>query len=131
MTNEMKRNIMSFKPFFQIFSAFQGCLDNRICLPLSPSIQYSIRLNTISIKMVCGQIQPQKMRPNATVKNVINTTPIIMEITNKKKSWGQNGNPKILKRRSKTLNIKNWFPFIFIKGAVNKNTNNAYLTHYR
>ena len=33
---------------------------------------------------------------------------------------GQNGNPNILKRRSSTLNIKNWFPLILKNGEVTK-----------
>src|SRR5690606_41222727 len=88
---------------------------------LSHSYQYSIRRNTITMKMVCGQTQQQKTLPKATVKKVMNNTPIIMEMTNRWKSWGQKGNPNILKRRSNILNIKNWLPFIFKKGDTNRN----------
>ena len=49
---EMIKKTNHFNPFFLIFSAFQACFCNRICFPLSPSIQYSILRKTISIKIV-------------------------------------------------------------------------------
>lgn len=46
-----------------------------------------------------------------------------MDITNKWKSCGQKGKPKILKRRSNTLNIKNWLPLILMNGAEKRKSN--------
>jgi hypothetical protein len=45
---------------------------------------------------------------------------MIIEITKRWKSCGQNGNPKILNRRSKTLNIRNWLPLILINGEAKR-----------
>ena len=72
------------------------------------------------MKMVCGHIQPQNNRPKATVNKATNITPMIMEMTTRWKSWGQNGKPKRLKRRSRTLNSRNWLPLIRINGAENR-----------
>ena len=119
----MIKNTSHLRTLFLIFSAFHSCLARRICAPLSPSIQNSILRNTISMNMVCGQIHPQKIRPKATVKSVTKTTPTIIEITTKWKSWGQKGNPKKLNFLSSTLNSKNWLPLIFIKGAENRKAN--------
>ena len=49
--------------------------------------------------------QPSKGRR----KRMTNTTPMIIIITTRWKSCGQNGNPNILKRRSRTFNKMNWF----------------------
>ena len=50
--NEIRKKILHLKTLFLILTAFQGILAKRIWAPLSPSIQYSILLKTISIKMV-------------------------------------------------------------------------------
>ena len=69
--------------FFRIFSLVQGALSRRRWALASPSTQYSILRKTISMKMVCGQTQPQKRRPNTTVNKAMKTTKVSMATTNK------------------------------------------------
>ncbi|MCY1238347.1 hypothetical protein D9M72_510800 [compost metagenome] len=83
MPKEMTKKTVHFKTRLRIFSLSQGCFSNRSCAPRSPSIQNSILRKTISIKMVCGQIQPQNILPKATVNSATNTTPTSIEITNR------------------------------------------------
>ena len=82
--NEMIQKIPCFSMDLRSFSAlFQGNLESRICWPLSPSIQYSMRLNTCSMNMVCGQTHPQNNRPNTTVKRITKSTPVMSAKANK------------------------------------------------
>jgi len=126
--NDMAKNTIVFNPFLRIFSAFQGCLFNVCWWVASPSIQYSIFLKTISIKMVCGQAQPQNTRPKTTVKRTINTMNVSIASTNKKKSCDQKTTPNKINFRSRIFIKNSGSPFTFIKGRVKKITKKTMLS---
>ncbi len=84
----------------------------------SPSIQYSILRKIISMKIVCGQAQPQKMRPNTTVNTIMKTTKVRKPIAKMKKSCGQKILPKKMNFRSMMLNRKKGSPFTLMNGRV-------------
>jgi len=74
------------------------------------------------MKMVCGHAQPQKTRPNTTVKRIIKTMKVRNPIAKIKKSCGQKVMPKNINLRSRTLNMNNGVPFSLINGSIKKTT---------
>ena len=120
MIKDNPKKIINFKTLLRIFSAFQAIFFKSICWLLSPSIQYSILRKIISIKIVCGQAQPQNIRPNTTVNTIIKTIKVSMPIPKIKKSWGQKTIPKMMNFLSRILIIIKGSPFTFIKGSVTK-----------
>ena len=114
--NEKSMNSENLSTRFLIFSPFQGIRKSAFCCAASPSTQYSILRKTISMKMVCGQIQPQNILPKMTVKSAMKTIKASMPTTKMKKSWGQKRTPNRMYRRSKRSNRNNGFPWTRRKG---------------
>ena len=73
-------SFLFFFPFLIILSCVHGALSRRRWAFASPSIQYSMRRNTISMNNVCGHIQPHHTRPNTTVKRITKTKKVIITI---------------------------------------------------
>src|SRR5688572_24144389 len=96
MINENMKNTVCFAVFFNNLLAVQGAFANNFCSAALPSMAYSILRKNISIKMVCGQTQPQNKRPNAAVNKTMKTIKAIMARPNMKKSCGQNTLPKMI-----------------------------------
>ena len=122
MIKEIEKKTMNLITLFCIFFPFHGIAFNCFCCAASPSIQYSILRNTISIKMVCGQAHPQKILPNTTVNKITNTMNVSIPIPKIKKSCGQKIIPNMMNFRSRILSINNGSPFTFINGSVKKTT---------
>ena len=106
---------------FLILKPFQAMAFSCCCLWKSPSIQYSIFLKTISMKMVCGQAQPQNILPKTAVKRMMKTTNVIMASAKMKKSCGPKICPNRMNFRFSTLSMIMGSPFILIHGKL-KNT---------
>src|SRR5690606_25053135 len=127
---EIKAKTVHFNNLFLIFSSSHSCLANFFCFGRSRSIMYSIFLNTCSIKMVCGQIHPQYIRPYTTVNSTIKTIEVIIPKGNKKKSDVKNGNPNIINSPLEILKRKMGFPLgNFIKGDKMKTASKTQLTY--
>ncbi len=122
---------MCLLPFFINLSVVHGAFASAFCLLASPSIKYSIFLNTISMKMVCGQVHPHQSLPNTEVNKTMNTTKVNMVSPNRKKSCGQNTSPKMMNFRSITFNNNKGLPFTSMNGMPNKRTRQIMLTHVR
>ncbi len=73
---------------------------------------------------VCGQAQPQKRRPKATVNKATKMMKVMKPITKIRKSCGQNTWPKNTKRRSRILIISTGSPLMRRNGTTNNSTNN-------
>jgi len=96
----------------------RGRDEHCFCFCASPSSQYSIFRNTISIKMVCGQAQPQNTLPKTTVKRITKTVEAKKPMAKMKKSCGQNIWPNKINFLSSTLKRKMGCPFNLTKGRV-------------
>ncbi len=101
-------------------SKFQFCLASRRCLCASPSIQYSILRKTISIKIVCGQVQPHQRRPRDTVNTTVITIPVSVNMAKIKVSCGQNICQKRINFLLITSNRKSGSSLYFINGVKKK-----------
>src|SRR5689334_17004513 len=75
--SEIKIKRMCLEDFFRNLEVEIGSLFNLRWAGASPSIQYSIFLNTISINNVCGHIQPHHTLPKTTVKRIMKTKKVI------------------------------------------------------
>ena len=126
MVNDKRMNKVCFAPLFRIFSVSQGDSASFLWALSSPSIQYSIFRNNISMKMVCGQAQPHQIRPNNTVNKLTNRRNATRPKATKWKSCGKNGTPQKINFRSNTLNRKMGFPLYSTQGKPNNSVNNRY-----
>jgi len=68
ITKESPKNTPCLISFLTVFRKVQGAASSARCAAASPSMKYSIFLNTISMSNVCGQVQPHQRRPKAAVK---------------------------------------------------------------
>ena len=81
--NAILKKITCFNVFLNVFPPVHGAAFNFRWSLASPSSQYSILRNTISINIVCGQAHPQNILPNTAVKRMMKTTVAIIAITNR------------------------------------------------
>ncbi len=88
------------------------------CSAALPSMAYSIFRKNISMKMVCGQTQPQNNRPKAAVNNTTNTIKVTMAKPKMKKSCGQNTLPKNDKVRLRYIKKKQGRPCTYTNGKA-------------
>ena len=126
MANDNRTNKVCFVALFITFSVFQGDSDSFLWALSSPSIQYSIFRNNISMKIVCGQAQPHQIRPNKTVNRLTKSKNATSPKATKWKSCGKKGTPQKINFRSNTLNRNIGFPLYSIQGKPNNSVNNRY-----
>src|SRR5687768_7242788 len=117
--NEITKNMECLLSFLTILSVVHGDFFNAFCSFLSPSMKYSILLNTISMKIVCGHAHPHHNLPKTDVNNTIKTTKVNIVNPKRKKSCGQNIKPKIMNLRSSTFSNKIGLPFTLMNGNAN------------
>ena len=116
--NDVPQKMRCLLVFLRIFSRFHGIAFNFFWCVQSPSIQYSIRRNTISMKMVCGHTHPQKRRPYTTVNRVMKMIMMIAPMAKRYKSCGQKTFPKRTNFLSRILKRKSCSPPILMWGAA-------------
>src|SRR6266496_4400567 len=110
MINESKKKARCLDDFFRILLLVPEEFFKTFCAGASPSIKYSTLRKSISIKMVCGQTQPQNKRPKAAVNKMMNTINVIIVNPKMKKSCGQKTFPKMINLASGILKRNNGRP---------------------
>lgn len=91
----------------------------------------SILRKTISMRTVCGQVQPHQRRPKAVVKMTMPVRKISMATANITMSCGQKIWPSIEKRRSTMLIIRSGLPWMRMNGPMNMTASRSQLIQVR
>ncbi len=113
MTNDRAKKMACLAPLRASLAADHGARSNALRPGPSPSIRYSIFRKTISIRTVCGQVQPHQSRPKAAVNTAIPVRNSKSPRANTRLSWGQKMTPRTENFRSMTLTMSNGLPLIF------------------
>lgn len=119
-TNEREKKMRCLRIFLPYLLPVHSPLSRASCWRKSPSIQNSILRKTISIKIVCGQIQPQKILPKIAVKRIMNMAKAIKPTTKIAKSYGPKASPKKINFRASKLNNINGCPFTLMNGITTR-----------